>query len=177
MNNIEAIVAVDNNYGIAKNGKIPWKSITDMRLFKQKTINNIVIMGFKTFLSLPKEKPLIDRLNIVITHNTNKYVNEKYDNLLFLDEITLLDFIHNSNKYVLLDNHKYLNNDYKMYIIGGQQIYNLLYKYCSTFWITKIKANYDCDLIFSKEIVEIFNTIIVEYENDELEICKLTNDK
>ena len=177
MNNIEAIVAVDNNYGIAKNGQIPWKSITDMRFFKQKTINNIVIMGFKTFLSLPKEKPLIDRLNIVITHNTNKYVNEKYDNLLFLDEITLLDFIHNSNKYVLLDNHKYLNNDYKMYIIGGQQIYNLLYKYCSTFWITKIKANYECDLFFSKEIVEIFNTIIVEYENDELEICKLTNDK
>ena len=177
MNNIEAIVAVDNNYGIAKNGEIPWKNITDMRFFKQKTINNIVIMGSKTLASLPKGKPLIDRLNIVVTHNTNKYVNEKFDNLLFVNEITLLDFIHNSKKYVLLDNHKYLKNDYKIYIIGGQQIYNLLHKHCSTFWLTKIKANYECDLIFSKEILDNFTTSVVEYENDELEICKLTNNK
>jgi dihydrofolate reductase len=173
MNNIEAIVAIDNNYGIAKNGKIPWKSITDMLFFKKKTINNIVIMGYKTLLSLPKGKPLVDRLNIVLTHNTKKYDNEKYDNLLFVDETTLLDFIHYPNKYILLDNHKYLKNNYKIYIIGGQQIYNLLYKYCSTFWITKIKANYECDLIFSKEILNNFNTSVLEYENDELEINKL----
>jgi dihydrofolate reductase len=175
MNNVEAIVAIDNKYGIAKNGQIPWKSITDMRFFKQKTINNIVIMGSKTLASLPKENPLVDRLNIVLTNNTNKYNNEKYENLLFVNETTLLDFIHYPNKYVLLDKHKYLKNDYKMYIIGGLQIYNLLYKYCSTFWITKIKANYECDLIFQKEIIESFNTTNIEYENDELEIIKLTN--
>lgn len=175
MNNIEAIVAIYNNYGLAKNGQIPWKSKTDMIFFKQKIINNIVIMGSKTLLSLPKGKPLIDRLNIVVTRDTNKYLNEKYDNLLFVDEITLLDFIHHPNKHIQLNSHKYLKNDYKMYIIGGQQIYNLLYKYCSTIWLTKIKANYECDLIFSKEILVSFNTSIVEYENDELEIIKLTN--
>jgi dihydrofolate reductase len=173
MNNIEAIVAVDNNYGIAKNGQIPWKNKTDMLFFKQKTINNIVIMGSKTLSTLPKGKPLIDRLNIVLTHNTNKYVNEKNDNLLFFDENMLLDFIHYPNKYIMLNHHKYLKNGYKIYIIGGQQIYNLLYKYCSTFWITKLKANYECDLSFSKEILENFNTSIVEYENDELVISKL----
>jgi dihydrofolate reductase len=175
MNNIEAIVAIDNKYGIAKNGQMPWKNKTDMLFFKQKTINNIVIMGSKTLLTLPKGKPLIDRLNIVLTRNTNKYINEKCDNLLFFDEPDLLDFIHYPNKYILLDDHKYLNTDYKIYIIGGQQIYNLLYKYCSTFWVTKLKANYECDLSFSKEILESFNTNNVEYENDELEIIKLTN--
>lgn len=175
MNKVEAIVAIDNNYGIAKNGQIPWKSKSDMLFFKQKTINNIVIMGTKTLLSLPKGKPLVDRLNIVVTHNTNKYVNEKYDNLLFVNETTLFDFIHDPKKYILIDNHKYLKNDYKMYIIGGQQIYNLLYKYCSTIWLTKIKANYQCDLIFSKEILDSFTTSVIEYENDELEIIKLTN--
>jgi dihydrofolate reductase len=174
MNNIEAIVAVDNNYGIAKNGQIPWKSKTDMLFFKQKTINNIVIMGYNTLLSLPKGKPLISRLNIVLTHDTNKYVNEKYDNLLFFNENTLLNFLDDPNKYILLDNHKYLKNDYKIYIIGGRQIYNLLYKFCSAIWLTKIKANYECDLIFSKEIIENFNTSVVEYENDELQINKLT---
>jgi dihydrofolate reductase len=175
MNNIEAIVAIDNNYGIAKNGQIPWKSKTDMLFFKQKTMNNIVIMGYNTLLSLPKGKPLINRLNIVLTHDTNKYVNEKYDNLLFFDKNTLFNFIHDPNKYILLHNHKYLKNDYKMYIIGGQQIYNLLYKYCSAIWLTKIKANYECDLIFSKRIIDSFNTSVVEYENDELQINKLIN--
>lgn len=174
MNNIEAIVAIDNNYGIAKNGQIPWKNKTDMLFFKQKTINNIVIMGSKTLLSLPKGKPLIDRLNIVLTHNTNKYDNSKNENLLFFDENTLLDFIHYPTKYLCMDHHKYLKLDYKIYIIGGQQIYNMLYKYCSTFWVTKLKTNYECNLSFSKEILESFNTSIIEYENDELEIHKLT---
>jgi dihydrofolate reductase len=173
MNNIEAIVAFDNNYGIAKNGQIPWKNKTDMLFFKQKTINNIVIMGSKTLLTLPKGNPLTDRLNIVLTHNTNKYVNKKNDNLLFLDESSLLDFIHYPDKYIVRDDHKYLKSDYKMYIIGGQQIYNLLYKYCSTFWITKLKSNYECDLSFSKEILDSFSNRIIEYENDELVISKL----
>ena len=57
---IEAIVAVDNKYGLAKNGNIPWKSKTDMTFFKNKTINNVVVMGTKTFLSLPKGAPLKD---------------------------------------------------------------------------------------------------------------------
>ena len=111
------------------------------------------------------------------TFNPSKFFNLSSGTILFLESTVcsckLLDFIHDPNKYILLDNHKYLKNDYKIYVIGGQQIYNLLYKYCSTIWLTKIKANYECDLFFSKEILDSFNTSVVEYENDELEINKL----
>ena len=177
MTNIEAIVAVDQNYGLAKNGQIPWKSKTDMKFFKQKTINNIVIMGSKTLLSLPKGAPLKDRLNIVLT---NKYLNENSsdqinDNLLYFNELELLAFLQGPKKYIHENKYKYLNKDYTVFIIGGKQIYDMFCKFCSTIWITKIKADYNCDLIFSKEILDLFSVNISEFKDDELEIIKLTN--
>jgi dihydrofolate reductase len=71
------IVAHDENLVIGLNNSIPWKNKEDMRLFRDTTINNTVIMGRKTWDSLPK-KPLANRFNIVIssqdfpnTNNTN----------------------------------------------------------------------------------------------------------
>jgi dihydrofolate reductase len=178
MNNIQAIIAVDQDYGIAKNGQIPWKSKTDMRFFKEKTIHNIVVMGSKTLESLPRGQPLKDRLNIILTHHPNKYVNideQLRNNIMFFDEKKIVCFLKQPNIFINENQYKYLNSDSIIYIIGGKQIYDLFYQYCSTLWLTKIKAKYDCDLIFSKNIVDYFNNRSVDYEDDELEIIKLTN--
>lgn len=173
MTNIEAIVAVDQNYGLAKNGQIPWKSKTDMNFFKQKTINNVVVMGSKTLLSLPKGAPLKDRLNIVLT---SKHIEEKdkKNNLIYFNEEALLSFLKDPKKYIQIDEHKYLNNDYTIFIIGGKQIYDTFCKFCKTIWITKIKAVYNCDLIFSKELLDRFLNNNIEMEDEELQIIKLT---
>ena len=162
LNNVEGLVAIDNNFGLAKENTIPWKSKKDMAFFKEKTINNIVVMGSKTLLSLPNSIPLKDRLNIVITRNKDKYLKiyEKYDNLLFVDENEIVKFLFNNN---------YKNK--KIFIIGGLQIYKLLLPYCSRIWLTKIKQNYDCDLIFDYDISTFESTI--EYDNEELEIIQL----
>ena len=56
---------------LAKNDTIPWKSKTDLNFFKSKTLNNTVIMGSKTLLSLPNAMPLKNRTNIVITLTPN----------------------------------------------------------------------------------------------------------
>lgn len=175
MTNIESIVAVDQNYGLAKDGKIPWKSKTDMSFFKQKTINNIVVMGSKTFTSLPKSAPLKDRLNIVLTNKCLNVNESEKDNLLYFNELELLAFLQKPEKYINADQYKYLNKDYTIFIIGGKQIYDAFCSLCSTIWITKIKADYKCDLIFSKDLLESFPVSITELENDELEIIKLTN--
>jgi len=174
MTNIEAIVAVDETYGLAKNGQIPWKSKKDMTFFKQKTINNVVVMGSSTLLSLPKSAPLKDRLNIVLTRNGNKYLNEN-DNIIFVDELTLLEMLKTPQEYIQTDKYKFLNKDYTIYIIGGKQIYDQFFKLCSAIWITKIKADYKCDLIFSKDILDSFCNSVTELEDDELQIIKLTN--
>ena len=59
----------------------------------------------------------------------------------------------------------------KFFVIGGNQIYNLLLPYCSTIWLTKMKQNYDCDLIFNYDISTYTKNII--YEDTELEIMYL----
>jgi dihydrofolate reductase len=62
---ITAILAVDIKNGLAKNGKIPWKNTTDLTFFKNTTLNHTIIMGTKTLLSFPKEKPLSQRKHCV----------------------------------------------------------------------------------------------------------------
>lgn len=65
---IALILARAKNGVIGADGGLPWRLPADMRHFKDITLNKPVIMGRKTWESLPK--PLVDRLNIVITRNT-----------------------------------------------------------------------------------------------------------
>ena len=62
-----AIAAVDREWGIGRNGKLLFSIPDDLKQFKQKTMGTYVIMGRKTFESLPGAKPLPGRDNIVIT--------------------------------------------------------------------------------------------------------------
>ena len=171
----EAIVALDQKFGLAKNGQIPWKSKTDMNFFKTITTNNIVVMGSKTLLSLRNANPLPNRLNIILTRDPSKFANDdKYkdlDNILFLDEIMFKSFVKDPSVLIKEEYNKFLKNDPKIFIIGGEQIYKAYCNICSTIWLTKIKANYECDLIFS------FGSILLNtdqykydtyYEDDEL---------
>jgi dihydrofolate reductase len=159
--NVEAILAIDKNNGLAKDGKIPWKSKIDMQFFKNKTIHNVIVMGSKTLLSLPKSEPLKDRINIVVTNEYNKYLNNysKYDNIWFVNHNNVLNIL------------KHCYKDKTIFIIGGSQIYNLLLPYCSTIWLTRIKIDYDCDLFFNYNITEL--TKRIDYDDDELQIMQL----
>lgn len=62
-----AAVAADGTIG--KDGSIPWHVPEDMRHFRAVTLGHAVIMGRKTFESLPGRRPLRDRRNIVVTRN------------------------------------------------------------------------------------------------------------
>ena len=63
---ISAIVAVNNDWGIGYNGDLLEHIPEDLKYFKKLTENNVVIMGRKTWDSLPK-KPLPNRLNMIVT--------------------------------------------------------------------------------------------------------------
>jgi dihydrofolate reductase len=63
---ITLIVAMAENGVIGNEGTIPWRLSADLKRFKRLTVGKIVVMGRKTWDSLPK-KPLPDRVNIVIT--------------------------------------------------------------------------------------------------------------
>ena len=67
---IAIIVAVDAKNGIGKNNDLMWHLPDDMKFFKEKTSENIVVMGRKNHESIPEKfRPLPNRENVVLTRN------------------------------------------------------------------------------------------------------------
>jgi dihydrofolate reductase len=102
---IKMIVAHDENNVIGNNNSIPWTNKEDLKLFKTITTNNTVVMGRKTWDSLPK-KPLPNRRNVVVTRQSL----ESTPDVTYVS--TLFDAIFHPN------------NIGDVYIIGGEQLYN-----------------------------------------------------
>lgn len=164
---MEAIYAIDEANGLAKEGSIPWKSKKDMKFFYETTKNNVVVMGKNTYLSLPR--PLKERYNIVLTKNPEFFEEEakKYENVYFTKEDEKLHAILRK-EYLIFFPH--LKSDYKIFIMGGKMLYEKYVPLCKTIWVTQIKKNYDCDLFFAHEFTD-FEKEVIE-EDDELKIVK-----
>ena len=139
---IKLIVAVDKKFAIGKSGSLLFKIPEDLRLFKQLTTGNIVLMGRKTFESIGY-KPLPDRINIVIS-STKKYEIEGVINL------------DNLETAVECSKRKFPDKD--LYIIGGGQIYEQGIKYADEVILTKYNKLYeDADTYFPVDIMDNFS--------------------
>jgi dihydrofolate reductase len=67
---ITLVLAMAENGVIGRNASIPWRIADDMKRFKALTLGKPVVVGRKTWDSLPR-KPLVDRLNIVVTRQAD----------------------------------------------------------------------------------------------------------
>jgi dihydrofolate reductase len=70
MSEIVLVVAIADNGVIGKDGGIPWHISEDMKRFKALTLGHTIVMGRKTWDSLPR-KPLPGRVNVVVTRQTD----------------------------------------------------------------------------------------------------------
>lgn len=128
---ISAIVCVDNNWGIGYKGKLLANIPEDMKFFKETTSGNIVVMGRKTWDSLPK-KPLEKRMNCVITSKVDSVEYNRDDNYYLMNLDCAKDI------FPILSRH-----DLDIFIIGGGVIYKELIPYCDNIYLTKILHSYD----------------------------------
>jgi thymidylate synthase len=134
------ISGINSLKGIGKNGCIPWKNKTDLQFFRDITLNNTVIMGRKTWDSLPK-KPLNNRLNIIIT--TNKELKKiENENLLIANNLENAWQLHLIKGKI----------DTTAFIIGGEEIYKQALESGITnrIIISNIKDKTECDKYFPK---------------------------
>jgi dihydrofolate reductase len=168
---METILAVDNKNGLSKKNKIPWYSEKDHKFFYEKTINNVVIMGKNTYFSLPERiRPLKKRLNIVLTSQPNLYIEDTYTN----NEVI---FTNNENIYKAIQNNKekfksaypFLSNNFKIYIIGGKQLYEKFIPLCQTVFVSQMNKDYSCDLFLDYDFDKEFKEVQYD-ENDEVKI-------
>lgn len=115
------IVAVTQDYAIGKDNNLLFHLPTDLKYFKQTTLNKVVVMGDKTYLSLPK-RPLPNRINIVLSNNEGFYD----DNIIIVRSVQ-----------ELFEHLKIYDTD-DVFVTGGASVYNLLMDYCKKAYITKI---------------------------------------
>ena len=170
---INIIVATSTNYGIGYDNKMCWNIPEELNKFKEittevidKTKKNCIIMGKNTWYSLPK-KPLINRINIIISSNDyEKIKNEIEENYKNIENVPkIFKNIEDAFKYV---------NDTDIiesaFIIGGAVLYNT----CLDNYIEKIKyiymsiiydKKYECNKFIAANI--IFNNFKFEKKNVE----------
>ena len=144
------IVACCKNRGIGINNRIPWRIKEDLSYFKNLTKGNgwnSVIMGRKTWESLPVERrPLDKRENIVLS----KTMNNEEGCFVIREPDVIPVFCRNRN---------YQEN----WVIGGSEIYNLFINMgiVDRIFITEIEKEFDCDVFLS----DIENGYLLESED------------
>jgi len=135
---LSLIVAVSQNNVIGSDNKLPWHIPEDLKKFKEITADFPMIMGRKTFESLPRI--LSGREHYVITRNsdykTQNPVAEKSDKV----------FVFNSLNDAL---EKIKASDCeKAFIIGGGEIYRSAIDFCDFLYVTEIKMDIKGDTFF-----------------------------
>jgi dihydrofolate reductase len=142
-----------------------------MNFFYNTTKNNVIIMGKNTYLSLPHNcRPLKNRLNIVLTSAPNIFASNENKNLLFTNnDLIYEDIFKNKERYINIC--PSLSCDFKIYIIGGKQVYEKYIPLCETVLVTKLKQSYSCDLFLNYDYKKEFKEEIYD-EDDSLTIIK-----
>lgn len=124
------IAAVSLNGVIGIGDMIPWKIPADQQLYKKVTTGNHVIVGGKTYLTLPNVAKQNRTYNI-LTKNPDYYTNDDVNTFTSVDE--LLNYIQN-------------NEDLKgkvVYVAGGSQVYEQLIDHCDSAIITWVSKMYE----------------------------------
>ena len=123
------IFASDRQYAIGFQNGLPWKGYPeDMKWFKQNTMGKVVVMGRKTYESLPERfRPLPGRTNVVLTSNTE----------------TFIDAIVSPSVEAVLERFK---NEKEIVIIGGGEVYKSFAPYITKVYQTHIPHVHDNDI-------------------------------
>lgn len=128
---ISIIVATAENNVIGGDNKLLWHISEDLKRFKSITMGKTLVMGRKTFESLPGVLP--GRKHIVITRD--KEFNPQHEQV---------EVIHSIDEIIT----KYRDNSVEVLIIGGGEIYKQLLPYADKLYLTKVFKSFEGDTLF-----------------------------
>ena len=143
MRKFSIIVAFDSQYGIGKNGQLPWGLPSDLKHFKEITTataspakKNAVIMGRKTWESLPEKfRPLPGRVNVVLSKvGCSSFPPDVLRSQSLEDALDQLSSLDIEN----------------IFVIGGAQIFAIALRHplCHRLFVTHVQGEFGCDAFF-----------------------------
>ena len=144
---LSIIAAIGKNNELGLNNNLIWHLPGDMKFFKEKTIGHTIIMGRKTFESLPQLLP--NRKHIILSKRfiSLEGVEVYHDIESFLD--------------------KYKNSDEEIFNIGGASIYKELLEYTKNIYLTEIEDTAKADTFFPYFNKEEFISQTIDTKKDE----------
>lgn len=145
--NISMIAAIGRNNEIGKGNDLIFHFHNDMKFFRETTTGGTVVMGRKTFESLPKVLP--KRRNIVISSDKDLVI-EGAEVCCGVDEALEL-----------------IKNDSKIFIIGGGRVYSEFLEYADKLYLTEVDAECpDADTYFPEFDKNDWNTEVLAQHNE-----------
>jgi len=127
-----AIACIGANRELGKDGKLIWNFPEDMKQFKKLTEGNVVIMGRKTWDSLPKKfRPLPNRKNIILTRNLDIADQESISAGAFFTTCPII-------AEELAEAHAERENC-EIFVIGGAEIYRMFWNYVDFLHLTLVE--------------------------------------
>ncbi len=133
------LVTADNNGAIGR-GEQPLVTIPAVQQgFLKETQGKVVVMGRKTLEGLPGGQPLGKRINVVLSENPSYKIKGA----------VVCHSIAEAMEYL-----KQFSAD-DIYVIGGESIFRQLLPYCTTVYLTHIDYEYDADVKFPADLMQI----------------------
>jgi dihydrofolate reductase len=137
---ISIIAAVSEDLGIGKDNDLLWRIPDDLKRFKKLTLGNALIMGKKTWESLPK-KPLPGRKNIVLTDDIHECID------------------YSVTAYSIEDALGKCEKDEEIFVIGGGTVYRQFMPIADRLYITHVHKTSPADVYFPEIDPLIWKTV------------------
>lgn len=143
---LSIIAAVAQNGVIGKNNDLIWHLPEDLRRFKKLTQGHKIIMGRKTFESLPGVLP--NRYHIILTRDKDFSIDDSNVEVVY------------SLKQVI---ETYKNTDEEVFVIGGGEIYTQLLPHTNKLYLTKVKKDFEGDTYFPQIKLDEWHVVDKQY--------------
>lgn len=127
---ISIVVAMAKNRAIGKNGQLLWHISNDLKHFKKVTTGKCVIMGHNTYVSLPGQKALPNRRNVIISDRLDA-APEGFELATSIQKALQL-----------------VENEAEVFIMGGGMIYEQFLEMATTLYLTRVDKDFEADTYF-----------------------------
>lgn len=149
---LSIIVAMAENRAIGRNGDLIWHNSRDLKQFKKITTGHTVIMGYKTYLSLPNHKALPNRRNIILSSRLET-APEGFELAGSIN--TALDMV---------------KDEEEVFVMGGGMVYEQFLPLADRLYLTRIGKSFEADTYFPYVNFDEWELVDLEVIDDDPQV-------